>query len=279
MSHISRGRALALLVTGAVLLAGCAAGKRSPVEPPEGWGPAPQPVAAAIDRMLFDTPEVTTYRALFKTRLRKGIEQQQITQSVTFAYPDRLRVDTFATGLNQLAHLLIVSGEDLYAYDTAEHTVYHGLATARLLERLLSVPFAPNEMMRWLSGTYSPPSLAAVVRKQYSATAGSTAALATISLLDGRTIRLEFSVTPATFALRMTSLKIFRTGDTVPLFTTEYVYSGADSSALQAIQFALPEPGVSGTMTIVEVKENPDLANSDRLFSLPPNMLGEAVEL
>ena len=96
--------------------------------------------------------EVRTGRVSMDSTFSKGVLHQTLKQTLAFDRPDKLRVEFFATALNSLLSLIVVHGGQVEALDAKESKLYRGATGPKNIERVVSVPFAPEELMLWISG-------------------------------------------------------------------------------------------------------------------------------
>lgn len=108
--------------------------------------------SAIQERLRLCSQEVETFKALASVKLHRHIVTEQFKQSFVFERPDSLRVDTFASELNQLAAILLVRDGTLSFVDISQKTYYQEPATTKTIEQFLSLPMEAESLMLWLAG-------------------------------------------------------------------------------------------------------------------------------
>lgn len=191
----------------------------------------------------------------------KGIHREEVRQLVSFRRPEDLRVELFATALNQLTALVIANENGLFSYDAREQRYLFGEASLKNTLSLLSVPFLPEELMLWLCGrALRPP---AIYRSQVlrSGEKGEIAFLLTVR--DGR--RMEFVIDEKSMLLK--SFDIYHQLKNEQLFSSLFRYTSEDQKLPTEIVFQVPSSGINGTITHLSARLNPTF-RANALFQL-----------
>lgn len=97
-----------------------------------------------------------SYRALLDVTIYSGNRHEQFRQTVTFERPDKLRLEAFVPGINQLLFLVVAQSGLLRAINTQEKQLIYGPANARSFEYLINVPLSSEDLMVWFSGGILP---------------------------------------------------------------------------------------------------------------------------
>ena len=95
---------------------------------------------------------VHSARGRFEANLSKGLVRQSLDQVLVFRRPGDLRIELFASSLNQLALMVVTRGGLLEALDPKENVLYRGASTPENIARIIGVPLLPEELMVWFAG-------------------------------------------------------------------------------------------------------------------------------
>lgn len=215
---------------------------------------------------------ITAASLELNAEIKKGVVSEEARQLVSFRRPDELRVELFATGLNQLFALVIANQEGLFSYDAREQRYLSGKVTLKNTFALLSVPFLPDELMLWLCGRAFRPE--GITRSKILRSPTGDELVFILSLWDGREV--EFRLEKKTARLRSYSISLVSSGE--QLLTSTFQYSTPEQKLPSVITFTAPYSGVSGTITHLSARLNPKF-RSNRLFQLdiPPGV--EVIDL
>jgi len=212
-------------------------------------------------------------RGRYDVEIRKGIHREQATQVVVFERPAKLRLEIFATSLNQLMLMLVAKEDFVEALDPKEGVLYRALPTPKSIFKLLGVPLVPEELELWLSGMILMPdeTKLKILRDPKDDIIGLEADAA-----FGRVLRARFSSMGQ--ELRLLSLEFGKSNSDEAYFFSELSY--ADKELIpNKIEFHLPEQGVDGTLIRKSFNKNPQ-SLSPKLFQIPDtgNFTVEGVE-
>ncbi len=201
-------------------------------------------------------------RGMFDIRLKKSVSSQQLHQVIAFELPDRLRLEFFASSLNQLVSITVARGGLLEHLDARENVLYRGPASQEQLTKIFGLPFAPNELMYWFAGRI--PGLSSVTRVARSTNDARW-------LLEGeaganRKLRAIFAGEPP----RLQMLEIRNQADE-PSFFSRHEYN--EAGLPRTLKFQLLAQELEAELTGENFRENPGEL-SDRLFQVPvgPNV-------
>ncbi len=232
-----------------------------------------------LEEIRKQANEIDSLRARMDTTIQKGPLSEKATAVVVFERPDLLRLEFFATALNRLAALLISRGQSLQGVDVLNREVYRGTASDENFMRLLSLPFAPEEFMLWLTGRFFPPR-------------NPNMAVEARSSKDGQTVMLSFNNRSNTKVLllaslagcspesvkkdlpgscgRLQAIEIRDAGDE-PLFFATFAHQKNVSNKIilpSTISFWLAEKQVSGEIRFLNASPNVSLeGEKERLFA------------
>lgn len=245
-----------------ILLLLASACRVRPVTLPEGFHPAPAKSAEQVKQFLEKNSDIITVRARAKLSLRKGIQRQQVEQHLVFSRPDRLRVEIFASALNQLLAIIVSSNGKLTGFDSGEKVVYTGDASVVNVRRVLSVPLSPEELMLWFCGRVGIPSAFGKGLRLYSSDTNSEF-FGEFDTIERRTI--SFILREAGGVLRLSNFSVQQDNET--MLNSDFSYESS-SPLPHEISFSLPAEGVLGKFVVVDAELNPNLAGRPGLFSL-----------
>ena len=153
--------------------------------------PLRQAVVAGATLGIHD---INAGRALIELELDATIGKKRLTQVTVFERPDKLRLEFFATKLNHLTALIVSNNQGIFALDTDRSIVYRGQVSVATIERLLTVPFAPEELMLWLVGRFAPPDEQKLLSTKVRVNNLENEAVIDYGLSDGRSLRLLCSI-------------------------------------------------------------------------------------
>lgn len=218
--------------------------------------------AAILDEITEPSGSIRTGRLLYRTTMRRYVASESVRQAVVFEYPSKLRIELFASGFNKLIALLIANEGQMYMLDPSTSRAYLGTVSSDSIERLLSFPFLPDELVSWSLGAL-PQRVNAEIRQD---SAG--AVLATFEPDAGRRVAALFERSGS--GLRLTELEITepRSGELVFRSRSEY----HESFSIPArIEIELPRRDARGELVLERFVPNPDLGQiADRLFRIEP---------
>jgi outer membrane lipoprotein-sorting protein len=112
---------------------------------------------AFIEELNLIQTDIQTFRALARTTLREGVSRTTLRQVIVFSRPEKLRLEFFATSFNRLVSLVVANDAEIQAIDFDEGIGYQGKASAKNIERLLTMPFSLEQSMLWFTGKFLPP--------------------------------------------------------------------------------------------------------------------------
>ncbi len=201
-------------------------------------------------------------RGQYQALAVKGVSRQEGKQVVVFQRPDKLRLELFASSLNQLVLMVVSRDGNLEALDPHEGVRYEGESTPQNIARIIGVPLLPDELMLWFAGVLALPADAEldVVREPDKGYYGMKGNLA-----YGRSVVARFESAPS--GPRLLSLELRRTGDGELFFFSEFGYG--DGELPEKIKFYLPEQELRGQLRAEKLKLNPENL-PERLFEIPP---------
>jgi len=261
MKRASRGSFFASLCISLLVAAGC-----SGLAVPSLSGYRPAPAADAADllaKVRAAADAVKTGRGEYELRISKGVGRQTLHQVVAFERPSRLRLELFASALQQLVLFAVARDGTLECLDPKAGILYRGESTPENLSRVIGVPLVAEETMLWFAGTLlladAPLEVLWKPDARTFAIRGKTAA--------DRCTTAHFEQLPA--GPRMRSLELRHCGSKKLFFFSEFEYQGESEPAKIVFQF--PEQGVRGELTRERLTLNPKLP-SDKLFVInaPP---------
>ena len=134
------------------LLAACT--PHAGLEPPEDFVESTTE-NERVKTWLGSEREIRTVRNLMEVEVRHGDERQLVKQSLVFSRPDKMRLEMFGPGLNQLLSLIIVKDGKIEAYDTVQRKLFRGSITRENMAKLTGIPLLPEELVLWLCGKVS----------------------------------------------------------------------------------------------------------------------------
>ena len=98
---------------------------------------------------------VQSLQATAEVRVAKFPGSQRVEQVLVFDRRYGLRLEFFDPAMHRLLGLVVVEGNRLSAIDTEKRQVLVGTATASHLERTLSLPLTPDEVMLLFCGQFA----------------------------------------------------------------------------------------------------------------------------
>jgi hypothetical protein len=218
-------------------------------------------------KLGYPVPELQGASSAYKAVIQDGLNKQQGKQVVIFKRPDKLRINIFATNLNQLTAYFVCSEKKIYGYDASEKKQYIGTATRENIERLINIPFSTEEVMLWLAGRMFPISDSNVLQKQLFVDKKSDRIGGKLLLRDGRIIHFFLHHAPASAnQLLLDSLEVRRTVSDEVIFTSTNSWLEEDYKSVfpvpSKIEFSLPQDSLSGTLNKEEFHINPEFNQS-----------------
>lgn len=238
-----------------------------------------------LSQIAESNSRIASLRALIKGKVKHGIREDTFSQVVVFERPDKLRIELFATSMNRLTALVLTRGGRLHAVNPLERIVYRGTASKANMQRLLTVPFIPEEMMMWLSGRFILPEEDSQIRSRIHLCPDTSQAVMDLALVNGRTIRAVYRIDNTDLlmknrggagedqpALVLDSMEVRRIQE-ASLLVSRFFYDtrsrlGSGQVRMPSrLVFQLPEADISGVFVFKKGKVNPDLADqTDKLF-------------
>ncbi len=225
-----------------------------------------------VQAINSEASSIQSARAEYELKLSKGVGRQTLRQVLVFQRPHWLRIELFASSLNQLV-LMAVSREGmLESLDARTNTLYRGFSTPQNLLKITQLPFSAEEMMLWFTGNIllSEKSVDSVdeakfeVLKQPASRNKFPLYGIRGTLGSNRCVLLRFERESAK-APKLLSLEL-RTCDNDKLyFFSEFTYDA--EVAPRQISFYLPGEGVKGNLTRQKFTPNPALP-LDKLFTI-----------
>ena len=257
-----------------ILLSGCSALRSTKPFGLSGLQPLSSKQADEIlVRLAADSAQINSFRLAGKLTVRGGGNSSQLMQTVVFERPHSLRAEVFAGPVNTWTGIVISTDNSVLSYVAAERTAYEGPITLCVTERVLSVPLLPEEFALWLTGRVFLPPASEIER--HEVLSGENGALVVkLYLIDGRLVEILMSVGKDDEG--RTSIKAFdvrRASDRRLLFSSV--------RGERAIDFSIPEKGVTGSYAVSKLSLNPDLsALREKLFQFtyPPGTTVERLK-
>lgn len=251
-----------------------------------------------LGQLSHQAAEVRTLRALYKGRLREGINEKAFSQVVAFQRPDKLRLEILATSLNRLTALIVVNDGKLFALDPLKRIVYQGFADRQTMQRMLTVPFKPDELMLWFTGQFKPPDSRFIQSQRLFWCEDKAKIGVELAMLEGRTLLLTLSSEgwadvlakgveadtdvsakrnskTETSVLRLESLSV-RDTKKQDIFVSKFSYENVAPEEMivaSKISFWLPQMEIAGSFALRKGKLNTPLDSRGKpLFSqkVPP---------
>lgn len=255
-----------------------------------------------LTAMREQSQGVRSFRTLLVGSVEETLGKSGIKQVVVFERPDLMRLEFLASGLNQLGLLVVMRNGYMQAFDQKRGVAYHGQASAANLEKLLSVPFPPEELMLLFAAQLSPPPEAQV--EVFRNKLDPSLNVLSYSLVDGRKVRLFLSVAKCVRDGNVSGTTANQSGDRVILnqvqllegrrgsvtFSSVLSYNQSDVAAdggscavpnlPTQVSFKLPKQGIAGVSGVFRYDRpelNPELSGvRERLFS---SVLPEGIEV
>ncbi len=235
--------------------------------------------ASMISAIEAQNAQIRSVRARIETRLRHRAGEENPTLAAVFIYPEVLRLEFFATALNRLSALIIADAQELRAINLNKMQAFAGASSSENLQKLLAIPFVPEEFMRWLAGRAAVSSdqeqQAEIMRHDRTNHAlvilpGAERKLVLLLDLAGCTDTSRLISAEARCPLLIASELTDEDGRTIIYSSYNYDLSGAENLVFPSrISFSLPQLAVSGELNMREVRVNADLSQEkERLFTL-----------
>jgi len=221
---------------------------------------------AVLELIRSEGDKIRALRGMYELTLRRGIERQKFRQIIVFHRPDRFRSELLATNFNQPTNIVVTQGSFLQGIDFQEKRFLEGSPSLKNVKQLLSVPFFPEELMLWLSGTFGVVPGADFIGQNLFLERGSERFLIEFLYRDNRAVQLRGSVRLKDRFVRCDALEILDQKSRNRVFTSEFAYEG-ELKIPSTITFWLQESELQGELSVSEVKPNPGEI-PERLFSL-----------
>jgi hypothetical protein len=209
--------------------------------------------------------EIQSLRARLDVNLSNNLGDVALSQVVAFKRPDNLRLEFFATKLNTLTSILITRRGALHAVDPIHMKVYRGTSDAASIGRLLSIPFAPEEMMLWLTGRVLVPETEMLA--SIEAYSRDDQRSLVVKLPDSREMVAVFEKSGPHSQLRLMRFEL-RSKEGIRLLISDFSYATASSEAAassevdavfpEEIQFWVPDEKLHGVLRYERHELNPD---------------------
>ena len=141
-----------LLLLSLLLLGGCF--KRIPViDSPRDFVAAEAEYMPQLHQLLRQShADCVSFRSSAKVSASKGLGSETFRQITLFERPDSLRFDFFDPTRTTLLGLMVLREGRFWFLDKENKRVITGGATPENLERVTSIPLAPEELMDWICG-------------------------------------------------------------------------------------------------------------------------------
>ncbi|MFN8392595.1 MAG: hypothetical protein U0136_20040 [Bdellovibrionota bacterium] len=224
----------------------------------KGYTPVSDSMKAdVVAKLAQESARITSARGSLRSTFSKSLHRETVRQIVVFQRPDKMRVELFATSLNQLT-LLAVSHDGLIeAYDPGAGVLFRGRDVPANIERVVSVPFSPEELMLWFSGRV--PFIEEEIEKvDVLEHKGGGRQAVRLLLKDGRRIEAEFT---AGGAPHLVTLVLLGRKGSDPVFVSKTTYApGGDVPQHASIQVS--GENIDGELEYESFTLNPDLSSS-----------------
>ena len=216
--------------------------------------------------------EIKTFRGLVTVKARKAVGREEFNQVLVFSRPDKLRIETFAPGVNQLLTLVVVNGDKIQALDRKNLTGLQGEVNTYNVEKLIEIPLLPEEFMLWILGRYLPQEEATLFASSVSRKLSSNSYSAHYDLRDGRSFRILVHWDGQT-APRVEGLELYTIDEKAPVLVSRFSYAEAETSTGSdypaRVEVELKKRSLYVELTLKEPRINPALGdNSGRLFQV-----------
>lgn len=243
-----------------------------------------------------NTEQVHSLQLLTKLKVKKSLREESLKQVVVFQRPDKLRLELFATNLNRLAALVVSRDEIIHALDTANKRVYIGPASFTGFDRLLGIPFLPEELMLWFAGRFK----LGQRDVEVSLDSGSKRLLTQASIAESRRVAaiyelIEGEGTVITnvrgvtkgkggnrFKVRLLSLQMSDSKGR-PFFSSDFSYRQKAKKEIQLperIEFTMLNQELEGSIFIEDAEVNPDLSQTqEKVFRAKIPSGAEVIDL
>lgn len=256
-------RVLAVSLT--LALGGCP-GKKLGLEPPTGAHRASSTESREVLTWLSQSSQISSLRLMTSLKLSRGSKKDVVRQIVVCRRPDKLRVEIFAPGLNQLLALFTAQNGQLRGFDTSEKKFYYGKASPENFERTLTIPFLPDEMMLWLVGKFPARSIEPNTKLDVLVSPDGRSFYVRTIALEGRDVRILLNKEPGT-ELRMKQFSMAKSANARAIFSSSFDYPFRESVIPNVVRFSLED--FDGEITIVQNSINtlPESADA-KLFNV-----------
>ena len=221
--------------------------------------------------------EIRTFRGLVSIKARKAVGREEFNQVLVFSRPDKLRIETFAPGVNQLLTLVVVNGDKIQALDRKNLTGLQGEVNTYNVEKLIEIPLLPEEFMLWILGRFLPQDEATLFSSSISRKPTSNTYSARYDLRDGRSFRILVDW-DGKAAPRVIGFELYTIDEKAPVLVSRFNYSEPEMTGSFAyparVEVELKKRSLYVELSLQNPRINPILEDkTGRLFrvSFPQN--------
>lgn len=172
--------------------------------------------ALNLERILEESASsIKSMRALASVVAEKSLGREELTQTIVFQRPSRLRMDLLTPGFNQLAGLMLIKDGVVQVLDLQNKTLQVGSADSQVIGSVLKVPVTPDAFMLLLCGQIAPSSFGPKIFTEYLVKSKNLYLLRLV-VDDDTEILAEFSLSsppkrPVFYVVEIRSLKSGKT--------------------------------------------------------------------
>lgn len=221
-----------------------------------------------LNKLKNESDLLQTARGKFDVSLNNNLGSKTFKEVFVFQRPDNLRMEFFATGLNQLMGLILLRADVLYFYNLEENVLYLGENNPESFFKITQFPFSGEGLMLWFCAKYNPFLLAS---KEILVFRNSQTQQLAVQAKGDEGTSLIFFKQGANAKVNLGEYFIdsmeMRNKEGKTIFFSKTIFQD-NLGAINKIEFSLPQERVKGSLDLQSLKYNPDLKqNFEQLFN------------
>ena len=144
-----------LFILPFLLLSACLRNPLSPKTVDDLKPASPELAEEILNKFSERAQAVRSYRVLGNLTLSRALGKERLKIAAVAQNPGKIRLDLFATGLNQPVGLFVVSGRQFTGLDFRERKAILGEASPETISHTLGFALKPEEFSFWFLGLIS----------------------------------------------------------------------------------------------------------------------------
>lgn len=210
-------------------------------------------------------------RGKFDIELKNTLSSKSFKEVFVFQKPDKLRIEFFATALNKLVSLILLTENEVKFYDLEANVLYLGENSRDSFLKITQLPFSAEELMHWFVAKFYLENSSEETFQVFENTSTKQKALIKKSAKESSLVFFKDDVNQNSNLgkLFIDSLEL-RDAQGKTTFYSKFIY---ENNAIKEIEISIPKESLTGKIVVQSIKYNPELgASVEKLFNFKKDL-------